>query len=97
MWNGICKPTDRGCPSCHGYTKSRRLLPLSSVSLPKHKLREQHECTILIHSDLDPIQYYGKQFGRLVVIALEEVRSAIELLLTAPALVVGRGWANILV
>src|SRR6185436_15903749 len=52
MWNGICTPTDRGCTSCHGYTKSQRSPLLSSASLPKHKPREQHECTNLMHSDL---------------------------------------------
>src|SRR5215510_10159626 len=54
MWNGICTPMDRGCTSCPGYTKSRRSPPLLSASLPKHKPREQHECTNLMHSDLGP-------------------------------------------
>src|SRR5262245_5460016 len=56
MWNGICTPMDRGCTSCPGYTKSRRSPPLLSASLPKHKPREQHECTNLMHSDLGVVR-----------------------------------------
>src|SRR2546428_2227547 len=52
MWNGISTPTAHGCTSCHGYTKSQRSPRLSSASLLKHKPREPHECTNLMHSDL---------------------------------------------
>src|SRR5438132_5228967 len=57
MWSvmlyGTCKQTDHGCTSCPTSMLSLRSQPLSSALLRKNKTREQHECTNLMHSDLD--------------------------------------------
>src|SRR5215831_15440635 len=57
MWSvmlyGTCKQTDHGYTSCPTSMTSLRSQPLSSASLLKNKPREQHECTNLMHSDLD--------------------------------------------
>src|SRR5439155_18600690 len=57
MWSvmlyGTCKQTDHGCTSCPTSMLSLRSQPLSSALLLKNKPREQHECTNLMHSDLD--------------------------------------------
>src|SRR6266436_5251870 len=57
MWSvmlyGTCKQTDHGCTSCPTSMLSLRSQPLSSASLQKNKPREQHECTNLMHSDLE--------------------------------------------
>src|SRR5947209_11746018 len=57
MWSvmlyGTCKQTDHGCTSCPTSMLSLRSQPLSSALLLKNKPREQHECTNLMHSDLE--------------------------------------------
>src|SRR5437763_3665226 len=60
MWSvmlyGTFKQTDHGCTSCPTSMLSLRSQPLSSALLLKNKPREQHECTNLMHSDLDPLE-----------------------------------------
>src|SRR2546428_12719428 len=57
MWSvrlyGTCKSMDHGCTSCPTSMMSLRSQPLSNASLLKNTTREQHECTHLMHSDLD--------------------------------------------
>src|SRR5438067_13018307 len=79
MWSvmlyGTCKQTDHGCTSCPTSMLSLRSQPLSSALLLKNKPREQHECTNLMHSDLELVEI-TKNFGG--VRALDRVTLRIE-------------------
>src|SRR5262249_1574709 len=53
MLCGTSTQTDRGCTRCPMFMRSLRSQPLSSALRLKNNTREQHECTNLMHSDLD--------------------------------------------
>src|SRR5919109_4953150 len=52
MLGGTSTQTDRGCTRCPIFMRSLRSQPLSSALRLKNNIREQHECTNLMHSDL---------------------------------------------
>src|SRR5262249_51723496 len=56
MLCGTSTQTDRGCTRCPIFMRSRKSQPLSSALRLKNNTREQHECTNLMHSDLDWIE-----------------------------------------
>src|SRR4029450_2621315 len=53
MLCGTSTQTDRGCTRCPIFMRSLRSQPLSSALRLKNNTREQHECTNLMHSDLE--------------------------------------------
>src|SRR4029453_8683590 len=55
MLCGTSTKTDHGCTSSPIFMRSLRSQPLSSTLRLKNTTREQHECTNLMHSDLEAI------------------------------------------
>src|SRR5262245_6219779 len=53
MLCGTSTQTDPGCTRCPIFMRSLRSQPLSSALRLRNNTREQHECTNLMHSDLD--------------------------------------------
>src|SRR5262245_52387064 len=68
MLCGTSTQTDPGCTRCPIFMRSLRSQPLSSALRLRNNTREQHECTNLMHSDLErqPVAFLGRQAAALL-------------------------------